>query len=380
MKNNTTASKTERPLRIIISGGGTGGHIFPAIAIANALKELQPTIEILFVGAEGRIEMERVPQAGYNIEGLPVTGFARRLTIKNLAFGFKLLKSLGRARRILNRFRPDAAVGVGGYASGPMLYVATRAGVPALVQEQNSYPGVTNRLLAKRVQKICVAYDDMENFFPTGKIIKTGNPVRKELFENTIEKTAALEHFGLSAKRKTIFVFGGSGGARSVNQGVLQQLGWLAQQTGVQVVLQSGKYYYEEARKTIEQAAAENVQVRAFISRMDMAYAAADVVVARAGAGTISELYLVKKPVILVPSPNVAADHQTKNAMALVNKQAAVMVKDHETTEKMMKQAVELLHDTEKQAILTKNIAQMAMHEADTMIAKEVLKLTGKNY
>lgn len=344
-------------MKVIISGGGTGGHVFPAIAIADAIKKQKPEAEILFVGAQGKIEMEKVPKAGYPIEGLWISGFQRRLTTKNLLFPFKLIGSLAKAWKIVSDFKPDVVVGVGGYASGPTLEVATRMGIPALVQEQNSFPGITNRLLAKKVNKICVAYDGMERYFPKEKIVETGNPVRQELFENLASKKAeAYRHFGLDENKKTIFVFGGSLGARTINQAMEANALYLADnETNVQVLWQAGKLYIDEMSES-DTAKLPNIQIRAFIDRMDLAYAMADVVIGRAGALTISELCFVGKPAILVPSPNVSEDHQTKNAMALVEKEAAILVKDVNAKKEMVVKALEILDDNVLSERLSGNI------------------------
>jgi UDP-N-acetylglucosamine--N-acetylmuramyl-(pentapeptide) pyrophosphoryl-undecaprenol N-acetylglucosamine transferase len=366
--------KTENP-RIIISGGGTGGHVFPAIAIANEIKKLKPNAEILFVGAEGKIEMEKVPKAGYPIEGLWISGFHRQLTLRNLMFPIKLISSLWKANRIINRFKPNAVVGVGGYASGPTLEIASRKGIPILVQEQNSFPGVTNRLLAKRVSKICVAYDGMDRWFPKSKIVLTGNPVRQDLFKNLDEKREeAYEYFGFDKNKKTIFVFGGSLGARTINDAMAANTE-LINNSEIQVLWQAGKLYIEEMSQS-ETAALDNVKVVQFIDRMDLAYAMSDVIIGRAGALTISELCLVGKPSILIPSPNVSEDHQTKNAMALVEKNAAILVKDSEAKELIMKKALEVLNDEIVKENLSSNILKLSKENAAEEIANVVLSLT----
>src|SRR5512133_429534 len=361
-------------IRIIISGGGTGGHLFPAISIANAVKRLEPTAEILFVGAEGRMEMQKVPEAGYKIEGLPVAGFIRSLTPRNISVAAKLFRSMMKARKIVRRFAPDVVVGVGGYASGPVLKQAQRMGIPTLIQEQNSYAGVTNKLLAKNAARICVAYDGMEKYFPKGKIIKTGNPVR-HTFENLEAlRSEALEFFRLVSDKPVMLVLGGSLGAGTVNASIGGGTG-LTEAAGVQVIWQTGSHYYDRMREQTEAAAAQNVRVMGFINRMDLAYAAADIIISRAGAGTISELALVGKPVILVPSPNVAEDHQTHNAMALVNRNAALLVPDSEAPAKLITTALSLVNDTVRCASLAENIWRMADRNADEVIAREVLKL-----
>lgn len=359
---------------IIISGGGTGGHIFPAISIANALNEIDPDINILFVGALGKIEMEKVPAAGYEIIGLPVAGLQRRLTLKNVSFIFKLISSLRKSRKIIKDFKPDAVVGVGGYASGPVLRIANKKGIPTLIQEQNSYAGITNKLLAKKAQKICVAYEGMEKYFPKDKILLTGNPVRQDLLDKIGNREEAIQYFDLDQNKKTILVIGGSLGARTINQSIIKDIDKIGK-SEFQLLWQTGKYYFEDAKKVAEETGFGNIKVLDFIKRMDMAYAAADIIISRAGAGTISELCLVGKPVILVPSPNVAEDHQTKNAMSLVKKGAAVMIKDIEAEEKLINEILELIEDTEKQKILSKNIDGMALRDSAKIIAEEVLKL-----
>ncbi|TAJ14256.1 undecaprenyldiphospho-muramoylpentapeptide beta-N-acetylglucosaminyltransferase [Marinilabiliaceae bacterium JC017] len=361
-------------MKVIISGGGTGGHIFPAISIANALKETDPQVDILFVGAQGKMEMEKVPSAGYRIEGLPVAGFQRRITLKNLSFGFKLIASLMKARKIVRRFRPDVVVGVGGYASGPVLRVASKVGIPCLIQEQNSFPGVTNRILSKKVEKICVAYDGMDLFFPKDKIILTGNPVRQGL-KNEGEREEAMSYFQLKEDKKTILIVGGSLGARSINHGIINGLKDLDED--VQVVWQTGKFYYEEIKNKIGNKYEGRVMIYDFLSRMDLAFRVADLVVSRAGASSISELALLSKPVIFVPSPNVAEDHQTKNAMALVNKEAALLVKDSDVS-KLVGIACETVKKEDLLASIAKHIKQFARPDAASDIANEIFKLKGK--
>ncbi len=363
-----------RKLRVIISGGGTGGHVFPAIAIADAIKKKQPDTEFLFVGANGKIEMEKVPKAGYKIEGLNISGFHRKNMWRNVTFGFKLLQSLWRARKIVKRFQPDVVVGVGGYASGPTLKTATRQGIPALLQEQNSYAGVTNKLLAKDAKRICVAYKGMEKFFPADKIRLTGNPVRAEIRQMTATRAEGLAHFGLDPQKQTIVVTGGSLGAKSINEAMAANADLIRQNSQIQVLWQAGKLYIDEFSKS-ETALCENVKINQFIDRMDLAYAAADVVIGRAGALTISELCLVGKPVVLIPSPNVAEDHQTKNAMALVREKAAVLVKDSEAKELIMKKALEILWEKDWGAELSRNILAMGKGDAAEEIAEEVLGL-----
>lgn len=363
-------------MKVIISGGGTGGHVFPAIAIANAIKKQRPNAEILFVGAAGKIEMEKVPKAGYPIKGLWISGFQRRLTLQNLAFPFKLISSLWRAWTIVREFKPDVVIGVGGYASGPTLEVATRMGIPTLVQEQNSFPGITNRLLAKKVNKICVAYNGMDKFFPKNKIVHTGNPVRQEIFEHLDKKRAeAYSYFGFDPNKKTIFVFGGSLGARTINNSMVANAELLKNETNTQVLWQAGKLYIDEMQNS-DTAKLSNVEVRQFIDQMDLAYAMADVVIGRAGALTISELCFVGKPAILIPSPNVSEDHQMKNAMALVEVDAAVLVEDKEA-DKMISRAMEVLEDENLKKELSRNILKLKKDNAAKVIADEILRMVG---
>lgn len=363
-----------RPTRIIISGGGTGGHIFPAIAIANALRRAEPDCEILFVGAIGRMEMEKVPAAGYKIEGLNISGIQRGSILKNLALPFKVIGSLSKALKIIAEFKPDVAVGVGGYASGPLLYAASLKHIPYLIQEQNSYAGVTNKWLGKKAAKICVAFDDMEQFFPASKILKTGNPVRKEVVDVENKHFAGAELLKLDPLKKTILVTGGSLGAGTLNKSVEKHLQEILDQD-VQLVWQTGKYYYKGIIERLGVEHHPNVRILEFLNRMDLAYAAADVIVSRAGAGTIAELCLIKKPVILVPSPNVAEDHQTKNAMALAKNHAALIIADRAAEDMLVGEALSLLNNKSKCAELAANIGEMALSEADEIIAAEVLKL-----
>jgi UDP-N-acetylglucosamine--N-acetylmuramyl-(pentapeptide) pyrophosphoryl-undecaprenol N-acetylglucosamine transferase len=362
-------------IRIIISGGGTGGHIFPAISIANALREIDPGIEILFVGASDRMEMERVPAAGYKIIGLPISGFQRRLTLKNITFFMKLFRSLRKASSIIKDFKPHVAVGVGGYASGALLYMAAKRKVPALIQEQNSYPGITNKLLKDKAEKICVAYTGMERFFPAKKIILTGNPVRQDILQLAGKREEAHEYFKLKKDKKILLILGGSLGARTINQSLMKGLTALKDQD-IEVVWQTGKFYINEVKAALKAVPADNVHAMDFISRMDLAYAAADVIISRAGAGTISELCLVGKACILVPSPNVAEDHQTKNALALVEKDAAILVRDKDAESDLIPEALELMNDQKKQKELSENIKKMALKDSAKIIANEVLKLT----
>ena len=360
--------------RIIISGGGTGGHIFPAISIANALRRINPETEILFVGAEGRMEMEKVPAAGYKITGLPVAGLYRKLTLKNIAVLIKLFKSLRIARKVIKEFEPDVVVGVGGYASGPVLRQAGRMGIPTLIQEQNSYAGVTNKLLAKRASVICVAYDGMEKYFPAGKIIKTGNPVRQNFDDLKKLREEAITFFGLKHEFPVVLVLGGSLGAGSINRCLADNIGKL-RDSDCQWLWQTGKHYFENVNALVSVSFSGNISVHDFINRMDYAYAAADIIVSRAGAGTISELCLVGKPVILIPSPNVAEDHQTKNAKALSDMEAAVLIPDAIACKELVSEAVGLVADLKKRTILSENIRKMADRDADVRIAEEVLKL-----
>lgn len=368
----------KKNIRIIISGGGTGGHIFPAVSIANAIKEQHPEAEILFVGAEGRMEMQRVPAAGYQIIGLPVAGFDRKHLLKNISVLIKLMKSQIKARRIIKEFKPDAAVGVGGYASGPTLKVAGSMGIPTLIQEQNSYAGVTNKLLAKKACKICVAYEGMERFFDKEKIILTGNPVRQNLLNQQMSREDAIRSFNLDPTKKTVLIVGGSLGARTINNCVLNGLDQI-RQSGVQFIWQTGKFYINEAKEKVGQA--ENypmLHTTDFITDMAAAYSAADLVISRAGAGSISEFCLLGKPVILVPSPNVAEDHQTKNALALIAKDAALYIKDAEASEKLLKTAIETVQQPETLKKLSTNIAKLAFKDSANTIAEEVWKLALK--
>ena len=364
------------PLRIIISGGGTGGHIFPAVSIANAIREISPSAEILFVGAEGRMEMQRVPAAGYEIKGLPVAGFDRKHLWRNVSVLIKLMKSRRLARKIVSEFRPQVAVGVGGYASGPTLDVAQKMGIPTLLQEQNSYAGVTNKLLAKKAKRICVAYEGMERFFPAEAIMMTGNPVRQNLLHAHHTREEAIAAMGLDPAKRTVLLIGGSLGARTLNDSVLENLSLIRQQKHIQFVWQTGKYYSQSiAERLAAQRCPANLKVMDFISNMDVAYAAADLVISRAGAGSISEFCLLGKPVILVPSPNVAEDHQTKNAMALVQKDAALFVADAEAPRTLVPLAVNTVNDAAKLASLSENVKKLAMPNAAEVIAREVIKL-----
>ncbi len=363
-------------LRVIISGGGTGGHIFPAVSIANAIREKRPDAKILFVGAEGRMEMQRVPAAGYPIKGLPIVGFNRKNWLKNIPVLFKIMKSRNMAREILSEFKPQVAVGAGGYASGPTLNMAESMGIPTLLQEQNSYAGVTNKLLAKNARRICVAYDGMERFFPADKILFTGNPVRQNLLNTALNKDEAVRRFGLVPGKKTILIVGGSLGARTINDSILGNLPLVKQQQKVQFIWQTGKYYSEKIHNELQRRGCpENLIVTDFISDMSEAYAAADLVISRAGAGSISEFCLLGKPVILVPSPNVAEDHQTKNALALVQQNAALYVTDAEARRILLPQAINTVTDPAKLESLGRNILQLAKPNAASDIADEVIKL-----
>jgi len=367
----------KKQTKVIISGGGTGGHIFPALSIAESLKAIAPEIDILFVGALGKMEMEKVPAAGYPIKGLPVAGLQRKLSLKNIVLPFKVLKSVRMAGRILKEFKPDVAVGVGGFASAPLLWSASHRGIPTLIQEQNSYAGLTNKIVGRRAKTICTAYEGMEKFFPKDRIILTGNPIRGEIDRPTeAQRQEGYAHYQLDPNRKTLFIVGGSLGCRTLNRTMMR---WIesgaAAAAGCQVLWQCGKYYKEEVDAFMAEHPAANVRHFDFIKRMDLAYAVADVVVSRAGAGTISELCVVGKATIFVPSPNVAEDHQTHNAMALVSKHAARMVKDAEAVEKLMENAEELLGNPAEIATLEQNILKLARKDAGPVIAKEVLKL-----
>lgn len=362
-------------LRVIVSGGGTGGHIFPAVSIANAIRAKHPDAEILFVGALGRMEMQRVPAAGYEIKGLPICGFDRKNLLKNIKVLYKIWKSQRMAKQIIKQFRPMVAVGVGGYASGPTLNKAAAMGIPCLIQEQNSYAGVTNKLLAKKAEKICVAYDGMERFFPAEKIIKTGNPVRQALLDTSISREEAIQSFGLDPQKKTILLVGGSLGARTINESVMQHLD-MVNETDIQFIWQTGKYYNAAITEQLKaKGQPKNLIVTDFISDMGAAYKAADLVISRAGASSISEFCLIGKPVILVPSPNVAEDHQTKNALALVNVDAALYVKDAEAPAQLLELAIKTVNDEQKLINLRTNILKLALPDSANIIADEVIKL-----
>ena len=366
----------KKNIRIIISGGGTGGHIFPAVSIAGALKKKYPGTEILFVGAEGRMEMQRVPAEGYSIVGLPICGLDRKNPLKNITVLLKFIKSLWKARKIIKDFKPHAAVGVGGYASGPTLKTAALMGIPTLIQEQNSYAGVTNKMLAKGAERICVAYEGMERFFPKEKIILTGNPIRQGLADNQTTREEGIRAFGLDPDKRTILIIGGSLGARTMNESVLRKLDMIKQIDDVQFIWQTGKFYHQEIQEQLKNhGELPMLYVTDFISRMDEAYAAADLVISRAGAGSISEFCVLKKPVILVPSPNVAEDHQTQNALALVKKEAALYIKDVEAPETLIPQAIATVTDEALLEKLSQNIVQLAYTNSAEIIADEVYKL-----
>lgn len=374
MKENYNRHK----VRAIISGGGTGGHIFPAIAIANELKERFPDCEILFVGAQDKMEMEKVPEEGYAIEGLWISGLQRKLTIKNLMFPFKVLSSLRRSSAIIKHFKPDIAIGVGGFASGPLLRVATRKGIRSLIQEQNSYPGITNKLLAGSVDRICVAYENMNRFFPAEKIVITGNPIRKNVIQLEGKRDKGIEFFGLSKNKNTLLIVGGSLGALAVNEGIAANLKLLIN-NDIQVIWQTGKYYHSQALKDVEEKGNDSIKVVEFIKEMDLAYAAADIIISRAGAIAISEICAIKKPAVLVPLPTAAEDHQTKNAMALVENSAAILVKNNETIEKLGIEIVQLNKDKQQQQRLSENLGKFAITNAAERIVNEVISLITKD-
>lgn len=360
--------------KVLISGGGTGGHIFPAIAIANEIKNKYPNSDILFVGAKGKMEMEKVPQAGYKIIGLPINGFQRKITFSNFILPFKLVYSLIKAFFILKKYKPDVVIGVGGYASGPILRVASFASIPTIIQEQNSFPGKTNRILSKVVTKICVAYDGLENFFPKEKIVFTGNPVRNEMVSISGKKEEAISFFGLDSNKKTILVIGGSLGARTLNESIVSESKKI-QENQVQVLWQCGKFYYPQYKENVEEFKRAGIHLNEFIFKMDLAYACADVIISRAGAISVSELTLIGKPVILVPSPNVSDDHQTKNALALVNKSAALLVKDTEAKNNLFNEVIDLLNNQEKATQLATNCLSLGIPNAAERIVIEIEKI-----
>lgn len=372
-------SGNNQQLKVLVSGGGTGGHIFPALSIANEVRRRHPDAKILFVGAEGRMEMEKVPAAGYNIIGLPVSGFDRKHLLRNFKVVARLFKSMGLARKILKDFKPDIAIGVGGYASGPMLKEAQKQAIPTLLQEQNSYAGVTNKLLAAKADCICVAYEGMERFFPKDKIVLTGNPVRRNLLECGATPEQARQAMGMDPNKKTILIIGGSLGARSINNAIIDGLAKLGEAHDIQVIWQTGKIYDQRCREALEASGVKNVSQMAFISNMDMAYRAADLVVSRAGASSISELQLLGKAAILVPSPNVAEDHQTKNALALSTRDAAILVTDADASSQLIDTMLATIGDSTKIADLGSNVLKMALRDAAEHIVDEVEKIIERN-
>ena len=372
------SGNNQQQFKVLVSGGGTGGHIFPALSIANEMRRRHPDAKILFVGAEGRMEMEKVPAAGYNIIGLPVSGFDRKHLLRNFKVLARLFKSMSLAKKILNDFKPDIAIGVGGYASGPMLKEAQKKGIPTLLQEQNSYAGVTNKLLAAKADCICVAYEGMERFFPQDKIVLTGNPVRRNLLECGATPEQARQAMGVEPDKRTILIIGGSLGARTINNAIIEGLSRIGEAHNVQVIWQTGKGYDQQCREALNASGMKNVKQMAFISNMDMAYRAADLVVSRAGASSISELQLLGKAAILVPSPNVAEDHQTKNAMALVNRDAAMMVRDADAPTQLVETMLATVTDDEKTASLGTNVLSMALRDAAERIVDEAEKIMRK--
>lgn len=363
----------KKQLKIIISGGGTGGHIYPAISIADEIKRRYPNAEILFVGARDRMEMQKVPQAGYKIEGLWITGIERKLSLKNLSFPFKLISSLWKSRNIIKNFKPDVVIGTGGFASGPLLKMANSKKIPTLIQEQNSFPGITNRLLGKNADVICTAYDNLDRFFPAGKIRKTGNPVRQDIIDISKKREEALSFFKLDKSRKTILVLGGSLGARRINQ-LMEAFRNIFEEKEIQLIWQTGSLYYEEYKKYNSQF----VQTHSFINRMDLAYAAADIIISRAGAGSVSELCLVGKPVLFIPSPNVAEDHQAKNALAIAREKAALVLKEEDLSERFEDTIMMLLHSEKDRMELSKNIKKLALPQATAAIVDEMEKIIKK--
>jgi UDP-N-acetylglucosamine--N-acetylmuramyl-(pentapeptide) pyrophosphoryl-undecaprenol N-acetylglucosamine transferase len=372
-KRNSEIKRVKMGRKVIIGGGGTGGHVFPAISIADALKEASPGIEILFVGAIDRIEMQKVPEAGYKIIGLPITGLKRKFSLEIFGLIYRLIKSMKISIKIIRDFRPDVAVGVGGYASGPIIRAAALRGVPVLIQEQNSYAGITNKILAGLAVRIFVAYDGMEKYFPADKILLTGNPVRKDILTLKAGKDESLRFFNLSGQNRTILVLGGSLGAGTINRCIMNGLGEIPE--NIQLIWQTGRNYYSRAVENAPVTPGSRVFITAFINRMDMAYSAADIIISRSGAGTISELAVVGKPVILVPSPNVAEDHQTKNALSLVQKNAAVLVHDRDAESSLLKEAIMLLNDEKRREELSENIKKLAISDSAERIAREILKM-----
>lgn len=366
-----------KPFKVLISGGGTGGHIFPALSIANAIKKKYPDTEFLFVGANGRMEMEKVPAAGYKITGLNIAGLQRKLTISNLLFPFKLIHSLWKAKKIIQEFNPDVAIGTGGYASGPALQAACKKKIPTLIQEQNSFPGITNKILSKKVDCICVAYEGMEKFFPADKIILTGNPIRQDITETEGKKNEAFSFFKLNPAKKTLLIIGGSLGARTINEAIGEGLIQLEKEN-IQILWQTGKNYFETSKQKVNQFEKSGIYSFDFITRMDLAYAAADAVISRAGASSVSELCAVGVPSILVPSPNVAEDHQTKNAKALTEKNAAVLINDIDAKSKLTETAIALIKNKELQEELKKNIKKLALPDSADRIADEVIRLINR--
>ncbi len=364
----------QQPSRLIISGGGTGGHIFPAVAIANAFRERHPDADILFVGAEGRMEMTRVPEAGYKIVGLWISGLQRKLTLANLMFPVKVIVSYFKAKSLVKKFKPDAVIGTGGYASGPIMMAATNRRIPTVIQEQNSFAGLTNKQVASKVSRICVAYEGMEKYFPKDKIVLTGNPVRKDILSVSSKRSAALNHFGFDGGVKTLLIIGGSLGARTINESIIGGIHKLID-ADIQIIWQTGKGYYDTYKPMLQQYDLRKIRVHDFVREMDLAYAAADVVISRSGAIAVSELCIANKPAILVPSPNVAEDHQTKNAMALVNKSAAVMVKDKDAQTTLVETALKLIFDEQRAHKLSENIAMLAKPKATEDIVNEIEKL-----
>ena len=378
-KYHQKMSGDKQQLNVLVSGGGTGGHIFPALSIANEVQRRHPEARILFVGAEGRMEMEKVPAAGYNIIGLPVSGFDRKHLLRNVKVLARLFKSMGLAKKILSDFKPNIAIGVGGYASGPMLKAAQKIGIPTLLQEQNSYAGVTNKLLAAKAECICVAYEGMERFFPQEKIVLTGNPVRRNLLDCGATPEQARQAMGVDPNKKTILIIGGSLGARTINNAIIDGLSRIGEAFNVQVIWQTGKIYDQQCREALDASGVKNVSQMPFISNMDMAYRAADLVVSRAGASSISELQLLGKPAILVPSPNVAEDHQTKNALALADRDAAIMVRDADAASQLVETMLKTVCDDARIAALGDNVSKMALRDAAERIVDEVDKIIGNN-